>query len=663
MEQELLRNHRAFSFYNRRRLDQLFSLLTEQDACILKAIPFFLQVNMKGLPGYIDSGEVPCGLYNFSWNQEVQKAARKLFPNLPLERISSARLFPRRSAIATLALIGSAGSIAQTEKSDFDFWVCVEERSLGGPALALLKERLRQIEQWIWNASRTETHFFITDIARAQKNDFGEAGLESSGTALGKLLKEEFYRTTIVVAGKIPLWWIASPGTDDQTYRKVQEAVRNTAELDPSDYIDLGNLYEITWDEFFGASLWQMNKAMASPFKSVLKMAFLEACMDPDTGSGLLCDQLKERVFSLSASDRDMDPYLLLFDYILEYNRKKNRPEVLDLLRTCFYIKVGAGLSALDFSKSLSNRKREILTADVKSWGWKPARVENLNNYANWSFEKTLTLGKEVHQFMLSTYQTLSDRLKEKPDLTAKISSRDLTLLGRKLVSLYSKKPGKVEMIKRAVEEGLELEVVTLYTSFESASKPGEWRMYRGLVTKEELFKKERGEEKFLKRSKTLLEMLIWLVHNRLYTPATTFHMIPNGSEISLADVNEIVRELYEFFPPIDLTQLPKQDLLNDSRVTKVLGVANFRTPRWSTQPADICILYRTSWGEQFCESYSNPREGIEKMRKFVVQAADGQRGTEFYRLFVPKGGGRKAVLTGLEDLIKRNVPRSYAVN
>ncbi|MBI3014676.1 MAG: class I adenylate cyclase [Candidatus Tectomicrobia bacterium] len=661
MEQEILKNRRAFSFYNRRRLDQLFSALQEQDACILGALPFLLQVNIKKLPGYIEAKEVPCGTYDFSWTKEAQTAVRKLFPDFPLERLSSAHLFPRRSAIVMLALIGSAGSIAQTEKSDLDFWVCIEERSLGAAALALLKERLKALEQWIWQTSQTEMHFFITDIEKVQKNDFGEAGLESSGTALGKLLKEEFYRTSIVLAGKTPLWWITPTRADDETYEEFKQAVRASNELDPQDYVDLGNLSEITWDEFFGASLWQMNKAMASPFKSVLKMALLDACMDPENESGLLCDDLKQSVFSLSTSDRHLDPYILLFDHILEYNQKKQRPEVVDLLRTCFYIKVGVRLSPLDFSKKLSSRKREILAEYVKSWGWSLERVETLNDYANWPFEKTLALGKEVHQFLLSTYQTLSDRLKEKPDLTAKISATDLTLLGRKLASLYSKKPGKVEVIKQAVEEGLELEALTLYTSYESDSKRGEWRVYRGMVPREELLD-ERGKGKLLRRSRNLLEILIWLVHNRLYTPATTLHMIPNGSPITLNDLKEILREMSDFFPPIDLSQLAKKDLLSESRIDKVMVVANLLAQRWATHLSDLGILYRTSWGEQFCESYAS-QAGIQKAQEYVVEAARKQPASTCYRLWVPRGEGYKTLAPSLAERLKKRLPKAYAAN
>ena len=47
-------------------------------------------------------------------------------------------------------------------------------------------------------------------------NDFGgsEEDVDSSGSAQGKLLKEEFYRTAVFIAGHVPLWWVVPVGVD-----------------------------------------------------------------------------------------------------------------------------------------------------------------------------------------------------------------------------------------------------------------------------------------------------------------------------------------------------------------------------------------------------------------------------------------------------------------
>ena len=59
-----------------------------------------------------------------------------------------------------------------------------------------------------WALVRFKIHvtFFLMDIFKARDNDFGGSTHESSGSAMARLLKEEFYRTMIHVAGRLPLW-------------------------------------------------------------------------------------------------------------------------------------------------------------------------------------------------------------------------------------------------------------------------------------------------------------------------------------------------------------------------------------------------------------------------------------------------------------------------
>ena len=56
-------------------------------------------------------------------------------------------------------------------------------------------------------------------------------------------------------------------------------------------------MHEIPSEEFFGASLWQIVKALKSPFKSVMKLALLDKYMHyRDTGI-FLCNRIKNNLF------------------------------------------------------------------------------------------------------------------------------------------------------------------------------------------------------------------------------------------------------------------------------------------------------------------------------------------------------------------------------
>ena len=64
---------------------------------------------------------------------------------------------------------------------------------------------------------------------------------ESSGSAQAHVLKEEFYRTCMIIQGKIPLWWVSYDSKGKVTYDEVLAFLNNYNSLDES-FIDLGNL-------------------------------------------------------------------------------------------------------------------------------------------------------------------------------------------------------------------------------------------------------------------------------------------------------------------------------------------------------------------------------------------------------------------------------------
>jgi len=247
--------------------------------------------------------------------------------------------------------------------------------------------------------------FFLTDIFKAQVNDFGSSDKESAGSSQAKILKEEFYRTVILVAGKFPLWWLFPPEITDEQYKKLASMVRDS-ELGMDNYVDLGNPGKVSTGELFGAALWQMNKAMDSPYKSVLKMGLLEGFLDPVGKKDLLCDSLKQTVFNKPKLIGIVDPYLIMMDRLLSFYERKNRPEVVDLLRKCLYIKVGEKLTTKDVKNSNGTYKGKLMGYYVNKWQWDDARLDDVNHFKDWGLEKVTELGNSVHGYMISTDYT-----------------------------------------------------------------------------------------------------------------------------------------------------------------------------------------------------------------------------------------------------------------
>ena len=280
----LFNNRQLFIRYNKFKIHRILQTLSTRDGQVFTVIPRLLHANQKGLPGYIQE-DVPCGIHNFPLNTECRFASERLFPNIIIRRNEQFTPF-----IETVLLTGSTGSIAQSQKSDADFTIFINKDSVPDDKLSLFQKKLQMIEEWTWKTYKLEIHFFINDIQEVKNNIFGESNTESTGSALAKLLKEEMYRTAVIPAGKIPFWWIFPVHTDDDQYEfLVRQIQSNQTLLNANDFLDIGNVDDISQGEFFGGSIWALIKSFQSPFKTLMKMGLLDEYMFNDTRSNLLC--------------------------------------------------------------------------------------------------------------------------------------------------------------------------------------------------------------------------------------------------------------------------------------------------------------------------------------------------------------------------------------
>ena len=289
----LFNNRQLFLRYNQFKIQRIQETLSPVDRAVFTIIPRLLHINQKDLPGYIQD-DVPSGIYNFRINQECQLAAEQLFPDIVLRGGENHQIF-----IHTLLLMGSTGSIAQSQKSDLDFTLFVNKKSVSPQRLALFEQKLRLIEEWTWTHFKLEIHFFNNDILDVKNNIFGESDSESTGSAQAKLLKEEMYRTAVITAGKTPFWWIVPLKTDDRLYESLVHLVKtHQTLLNPDEFVDTGNVDDISQGEFFGGSIWTLIKSFKAPFKTLIKMGLLEEYTFSNTQSNLLCHDIKKKVFS-----------------------------------------------------------------------------------------------------------------------------------------------------------------------------------------------------------------------------------------------------------------------------------------------------------------------------------------------------------------------------
>ena len=305
MARQFQENLRLFAANNSLRIKEMMRYGTSGVRTAFQKIPLFLQMNDPNVPGYVSGCEGSIGIAGFE-RSGFARVFLKQHPDRCLREI-----LVRYPCIQSLTLIGSCGSIGHTRFSDLDYWVCVDPDVSPAYKPHLLAQKLRKISDWAAENHGLEVHFFLMNVSDVRANFMGALDEDSSGDVMPSLLKEEFYRTLLHVAGRIPLWWAMPAGIDDITYRHIAEDLSSldVTAFNPHDCLDLGYPHLPGPRELLGAAMWQTYKSIRDPFKAIIKMVLVLEEVDSDLKAPLLCEQVKEALFRAEFPELPVDPY------------------------------------------------------------------------------------------------------------------------------------------------------------------------------------------------------------------------------------------------------------------------------------------------------------------------------------------------------------------
>ena len=420
-----------YARYNKSKVGYLRSYIPDKKREVFDLIPFLLHEEDPDPSG--KSFEVCpfAGISNFSYTPELKTLIKRYFPRFAVQPEAK-----RKLPISFLALMGSIGTVAFTKESDMDFWVGVDATS-DDEDLFSLEERFRNIEKWTYETARLETHFFVADLNKIRREDYGTLSEESCGSTLGKLLKDEFYRTAIIVQGKMPFYWLMPAGISDTVYDKNIKMLCADSSFSYYSYIDLGNVHHIDKGEYFGAALWQLFKGLHNPFKSVMKMAVLDKYSAAGDKAVPLCEEYKKEVFS-SESPGMSDTFLFMIESLRAFYTGQKQEPARKILEECFLIR---NLLSFEEAQMEDKARTQLFYHIGERWGWKKEQVEDLAGFRDWDFSKRDVLKKKVIGFLVDTYNRIRNRTR---DSKAMISDRDLTIIGKKLKSILEPKERKI---------------------------------------------------------------------------------------------------------------------------------------------------------------------------------------------------------------------------
>lgn len=442
-----------FLALNGLKLQRVKEGLTLNQQQFLRLLPILLHINHPSFPGFVDK-VTPAGLVDFDWDKDSIAAARSLSRGYTPQR------FLRTDAkILSLFLMGSLGTIAQTPRSDFDIWLCYHPKITPGD-LAKLDQKVHLISQWALTLG-LEVHFFLMNHQSFLHGESLPMSKESSGELQRVILLDEFYRTSIWLAGRLPIWWLVPAAVERKGdyQRYVAVLVRNHF-INEQDYIDFGPSALFAVDEFVGAGLWQLYKAIEAPYKSVLKLLLLEAYANHHGEFSPLSLLHKQKIHDGCEELNELDPYTALYHYLEAYLLRRSDTVRLEVVRRSFYFKVNRGISKkLGFTGK--SWQRVVLERLCRHWGWSSSYIAFLDERSRWGLKEVMTENDALVATLMRSFLELNTAARLN-GLSNELCGQDFLLLSQKLTAAFGNKPGKQLLINPGIKRDLSVQQLWL---------------------------------------------------------------------------------------------------------------------------------------------------------------------------------------------------------
>ena len=546
---------------NKHRHDRLRAALNTQQQLFLDLLPLALHLNHPVLPGYAGA-DTPSGISQFRPSRESIKSARNFARSFVLPREPRAD-----AAINAVYAMGSCGSLAQGRRSDLDIWVCVS-KTLDIAAHKRLETKCELLQAWAANL-RLETHFFIMDedqFRAEQRNIMDE---ENCGITQRFLLLDEFYRTGILLAGNMPMWWMV-PDRFEGDYTRFTATLTEKRFVNPDHFIDFGPASDIPRNEFISAGVWQLYKSLASPYKALLKLLLIEVYASEFPSTQCTSNQLKALLYNGVDDLDDLDPYILIYQKIENYLVGRDELERLELVRRSFYFKAGIQLSvapAETIPGELAERhshldwRRNAMRKLVEKWGWSQSLLARLDQQPRWPIAHIQAEQNRLTRELTHSYRLLSGLLRstetgQEDEHGLQLDSRDLTLLGRQLYAAFERKAHKLNRLQFGIVKSLVQPVITLSYDANANSKSA-WSVHSGLYSRAAQEATDNNGDNIddsvisrqaaaMRKAANPVELISWCVLNKVIDSTTRMHVDNDCQDLSEYEVRQLQSALIQ---------------------------------------------------------------------------------------------------------------------
>jgi adenylate cyclase, class 1 len=516
--------------FNLSRLQRVQDFFQPRQHDFLNLLPLIFHINHPLLPGFV-SLETPAGIPDYSPNKLATDTAKQFSKGFVYKR-RALRNYP----IHGIFLMGSVGSMAFSKDSDIDIWLC-HQPTMAADELDELRQKAKEVEKWAASL-KIEVHIFLVNSDQFKQGGNTPISAESSGETQHYLLLEEFYRTAIYIAGRIPVWWLVPPQQEKHYNQYVSHLLENRF-ISDAEVIDFGGLQDMPMAEFVSATLWHIYKSLTSPHKSLLKLLLMESYASEFPDPQWLCLLLKQAIYQGDFSVDSLDPYLLIYRKVDSYLQKAGSKQRLNLARECFHLKImGSSGTALD------NKARQLhedyMQTIASQWRWPNDLLENLGLQKFWNIQKAS-----------AEHGVIRDQLQQCLRMILKFSgnpvdhdyheNNDLRLISRKLRAVLDLRPGKVEVLTTRTMVHDKPDVLS-FVELEQPEAASVWCLYPENMTGRSVLR-----EPTIKQADSLVELMCWAVVNGLYKKSVNLKLISSNLALNTSELALLLAEMHEF--------------------------------------------------------------------------------------------------------------------
>lgn len=595
MKEKVEKNRLAFSNFNMVRMREAIRYLSPKKLEIFIKIPFLLHINSPQYPGFTDPEQSSHGIWNFV-NSGFYKSAvsQKLFPKSITETVQK-----DNACILGLYHIGSLGTFTQSKGSDFDFWIIIDKKKFSKSRFDCFRAKLDAILKYCREKYQQEVTFYVIDQKDIKNNCYSLFDDPEILDAPRIFLKEEFYRTFLMMAGKIPLWCVL-PDLNEMESNLSQNMDGLTAQLLSmyDDLIDLGHISSIPIEDVLKGLLWHICKSEQDVVKAIIK-----ATMIFSYGFGkkqykkLLCERIKEEYAKAEIDDFSADPYKLVFDQILDFHEKED-PKALNLIKNAIFFRL-CEYPDVKIPEP-GTPKRGLLQKYIHLWSLNQHQVGKLLSYSSWSESEKLVLEKAFLQRLAYMYNyAVKEVEKQNIPLDFGREKRNWVLLKNKIKIRLNKNQKKIPECSTYLKR-------KRFVNHKILKKDTGWKLNSKLDSGQEM--------ENLYAHPNLSGVIGWILENRLYNRYIAAMVIDSDMNLyeSLNDPIDLDK-LYLSFQPLK----PISDNVFEIQpvIEKILILIFFSRLSGKNYMSSAEFLISNSWGDLLFDEIRFSSNGERKQQ------------------------------------------------